>query len=260
MSLILSNPVRQGVIYLTPGTLNGGARWFRSQRQGCTGFSWEPPLGSCPHYHRGVDIARGSAGCDDDILAPASGTVFYSGVLNDGNHAICIRHDGGWATGYGHLNGRSVSRGARVTKGQKIGTCGRTGNATGCHLHLGLKSGFPSTGDVNAFWRDSVGTWRDAWPHLSQNVTVRPKDGINIRTGPGSGSTPSPVFARTNNGRILRAKDGVDLGSITTMRKWGGVVAGASYDLGGTPGTSWDKIYLDGAYRCLATPLGVRSV
>lgn len=261
MGLIFGSPVR-GTIYGTPGTINGAARWYMSQRFGCTGFSWEPPLGSCAHYHRAIDIARGPAGCGDDVLALASGTVFFAGFLNDGAMVVNIRHDGGYATGYAHLSARIVSRGQRVTRGQKIGSVGMTGRATGCHIHLAFKTGFPGTGDVNAFWGDRIGTWANAWPRLQQNVTVRAEsDGINIRLGAGTpGGPPSAVYARTKGGRILRESDGVDLGAWATWRKYGGTVKGAGYTISGASGSAWDKLFLLGAYRYLATPLAQRSV
>lgn len=260
MSIIFGNPLR-GRIYLSAGTISGAARWWRTQRFGCTGFSWEPPLGGCAHYHRAIDIARGPAGCGDDVLAAAAGTVFYSGTLNDGAQVVCIRHDGGFATGYAHLSSRAVARGTRVARGQRIGACGMSGRATGCHVHFAFKTGFPATAGVNDFWQDSVGHWADPWPHLTQNVTEHPKsDGANIRGSAGSGTRPGALYARTAGGRIIRAADGIDLGSISTWRQYGGTVAGASYSLNGVPGTAWDKMLLGGAYRYMASPLVVRSV
>ncbi|NLH74921.1 MAG: peptidoglycan DD-metalloendopeptidase family protein [Verrucomicrobia bacterium] len=41
---------------------------------------------------------------------------------------------------YGHLQQINVTAGAMVTRGQRIGTVGRTGNASGPHLHLEIKS------------------------------------------------------------------------------------------------------------------------
>ncbi|HSL97477.1 MAG TPA: hypothetical protein VK831_02790, partial [Candidatus Deferrimicrobiaceae bacterium] len=45
-----------------PSEYNGTFRWPMSgritQEFGCTGFAWEPPLGSCRHFHRGIDIAN----------------------------------------------------------------------------------------------------------------------------------------------------------------------------------------------------------
>lgn len=262
--MIFGNPV-QGRIYLSPGLEAGRSRWFRSQRYGCTGFSWEPRLGTCAHFHRGVDIARGAAGCDDPLLNVRAGTVIYAGTLTSGGKAVVVRHSGGYATGHGHLNSISVSRGQKVAKGQKLGTIGRTGEATGCHDHLALKVSFPSTGGVNEFWRDpgagGQGKWADIWPLLEQNVTVRPKAspvGINIRTSP-SLSASSRYAVTDANGHIKRLGDGADLGLTSAQRKWGGQVTGASYTVGSTTSNRWEKILIGGAYRYVATLLAQRS-
>ncbi len=45
-----------------PSVFNGSFAWPMSgvitQEFGCTGFAWEPPLGDCAHFHRGIDIAN----------------------------------------------------------------------------------------------------------------------------------------------------------------------------------------------------------
>lgn len=257
------NPVR-GKIYLAPGTVDGHTRWFRSQRFGCTGFSWEPPLGSCSHYHRGVDIARGIAGCDDDLLSVQAGTVIYAGTLTGGGKSVVVRHSGGIATGHGHMNSTSVVKGQKVTKGQRLGSIGDTGNATGCHDHLALKTGFPSTGDVNDFWRDpgagGQGKWADIWPLLEQNVQVRvasaAPDGTNIRSTPtlDAGSR----YASVVGDRLVRL-DGTDLGAQGAWRAWGGTVTGARYTVGGVTSNQWQRIYLGGGYRLVAALLAQLS-
>jgi murein DD-endopeptidase MepM/ murein hydrolase activator NlpD len=48
-----------------------------------------------------------------------------------------IKHDGAWATGYGHMSrfGAGIHAGTRVHQGEVIGYIGATGEATGPHLH-----------------------------------------------------------------------------------------------------------------------------
>ncbi|MFB3149203.1 MAG: M23 family metallopeptidase, partial [Alphaproteobacteria bacterium] len=50
---------------------------------------------------------------------------------------IKIRHNGTYATAYGHLSryARNIRRGKRVRQGQIIGYVGSTGRSTGPHLH-----------------------------------------------------------------------------------------------------------------------------
>ena len=66
----------------------------------------------------------------------ASGTVTYAGYSGTFGNIVKISHGSGWETWYAHCDTMSVSAGDYVTKGQKIGTVGMTGRATGYHLHL----------------------------------------------------------------------------------------------------------------------------
>ncbi|ETB64070.1 TPA: M23 family peptidase [Candidatus Nomurabacteria bacterium] len=93
-------------------------------------------------FHYGVDIGnkRGTP-----IVASASGVV--TKVVNYckegasscggryGNY-IVIDHPNGMKTKYAHLQSVSVSLGATVSQGEKIGTIGNTGRSTGPHLHF----------------------------------------------------------------------------------------------------------------------------
>lgn len=83
--------------------------------------------------HRGVDL-RAPKGTT--ISAMASGAVTYAGYSGTFGNIVKISHGSGWETWYAHCDTMSVSAGDYVTKGQKIGTVGMTGRATGYHLHL----------------------------------------------------------------------------------------------------------------------------
>lgn len=260
--MIFGNPVR-GTIYLSPGLVDGHSRWFRSQRFGCTGYVRERPLGDCAHFHRGVDIARGTAGCGDDLLNMAAGTVVYAGTLNDGAKSVVVYHGNGIATGHVHMSSIAVSVGQKVAKGARLGAIGQTGNATGCHDHASGKTGFPGTlrgaAAANAFWNDSVGKWLDVWPQLEQNVQIRPEpdDGINVRRA--TKLDDASRYAVVRSGRLVRLEGDVDLGAVSTWRKWGGTVDGATYSVGGTSSKRWQRIFLGGAYRYIAAPLAQLS-
>jgi murein DD-endopeptidase MepM/ murein hydrolase activator NlpD len=80
----------------------------------------------------GVDIASpiGTA-----ILAPADGVVKFTGWGHQYGRCVSIDHGHGFSTMYGHLEEFSVKTGAKVKKGQTIGTVGLTGNTNGPHLH-----------------------------------------------------------------------------------------------------------------------------
>lgn len=86
--------------------------------------------------HKGLDIA---VPMRTPVLATAGGLVTFSGVQGDYGHLIVIEHDPTWATAYAHLSERLVQRGQRVHRGQMIGRVGRSGNATGPHLHYEVR-------------------------------------------------------------------------------------------------------------------------
>lgn len=86
--------------------------------------------------HLGVDYG-GSVGVP--ISAMNAGTVSEAYVDTVYGNSIVIDHGQGVFTLYLHLDTMEVKTGDRVARGQKIGTMGKTGYATGPHLHLSLK-------------------------------------------------------------------------------------------------------------------------
>ena len=137
---------RQGAI---PSKYNGTLRWpligIVTQNFGCTGFPWEPPLGTCRHFHRGIDIA---APMYRPIRAAGAGLVLIAGpnpYEHGGNRAwiVAIAHSSELITWYGHLDNRAhppaVKVGQYVKAGQIIGYVGMTGRTTGPHLHWAVQ-------------------------------------------------------------------------------------------------------------------------
>src|SRR5204863_3773693 len=62
-----------------PSQYNGSLHWPMggtiTQEFGCTGFGLEPPLGNCPHFHTGIDIATAIY---TPIHAAGAGKVIWS--------------------------------------------------------------------------------------------------------------------------------------------------------------------------------------
>lgn len=94
--------------------------------------------------HDGTDIA--GCGYGSNIFAAQSGVVVKVGYKYDNGNYIIIDHQNGYYSLYAHLAGFNASEGQTVTKGQVIGTMGRTGFATGVHLHYAIWSGYPYYG------------------------------------------------------------------------------------------------------------------
>ena len=85
--------------------------------------------------HQGIDIS-GPAG--RPIRAADGGEVIRSGWSRSFGNVVQIRHDNGHITIYAHCSSLLVSVGDRVSQGQEIARKGRTGTASGVHLHFEL--------------------------------------------------------------------------------------------------------------------------
>ncbi len=88
-----------------------------------------------PHW--GIDLG-GPKGTS--ILASERGYVVYTGRGFRGyGNLIVIEHTAEWASLYSHLDKISVKEGDYVDRGSVIGTMGRTGRASGVHLHFEIR-------------------------------------------------------------------------------------------------------------------------
>lgn len=103
------------------------------------GYRVHPVTKKSYTFHSGIDIAapRGTP-----VKASADGIVKKSGYFQNGyGNLIVIQHRKDMVTYYGHLDKRGAEAGDSVKKGQEIGTVGRTGRATGPHLHFEVRRG-----------------------------------------------------------------------------------------------------------------------
>jgi len=83
-------------------------------------------------FHSGVDFA-GKPGTP--IYATGDGVVVDNGRMSGYGIVVVVNHGYGYKTLYGHLSKATVKNGEQVKRGQVIGKLGRTGSATGPHLH-----------------------------------------------------------------------------------------------------------------------------
>ena len=87
--------------------------------------------------HDGVDIPAPEGTL---VKATASGVVEYSEYNANGyGNLIVVRHNDVYSTYYAHLAEIFVSPGQRISKGEKIGTVGKTGITNGSHLHFEVR-------------------------------------------------------------------------------------------------------------------------
>jgi murein DD-endopeptidase MepM/ murein hydrolase activator NlpD len=112
-------------------------------------------------FHDGIDVATF---CGDRIVAAHGGVVLAAGhsfdsyigwvgdlgpyfARLDTKHlwttlplVVVIDDGNGYRSIYAHFSSLVVKPGQKVRAGQRLGLEGRSGNATGCHLHYGLFS------------------------------------------------------------------------------------------------------------------------
>lgn len=91
------------------------------------------PYGSRKGKHKGVDLraAKGTS-----IRASADGKVSFVGRKSGYGRVVMLEHKNGITTLYAHNMQNKVKAGQRVRRGQSIATVGKSGNASGPHLHF----------------------------------------------------------------------------------------------------------------------------
>ena len=97
-------------------------------------FGWRRhPITHEMKFHQGVDL-RASYG--QDVQAAAEGKVVFSGDQGAYGTTVVVQHQDGTRTRYAHLSARLVKQGDQVAAGEPLGRAGRSGRATGTHLHF----------------------------------------------------------------------------------------------------------------------------
>lgn len=89
-------------------------------------------------WHAGIDI---TAEMGSQVYAAAAGTVVYSGWIRAYGQVVKIQHSSGFITLYAHNQKNMVEVGEDVEAGQAIATVGRSGHATGPHVHFEVRRG-----------------------------------------------------------------------------------------------------------------------
>lgn len=162
-------------------------------------------------FHDGVDMATI---CGDRIIAAHDGIVLAAGRRFDGVMGwvgdlapyyarldakklwstlpiVVVIDDGnGYRSMYAHFQRIVVKPGQRVTAGSLIGYEGRTGRASGCHLHYGLFSPL----ERRVFMTDAAVAKRMRLP-LAEIARVDPLSVLPPRPKPAPKPVPTPPLA-----------------------------------------------------------------
>ena len=127
-------------------------------------------------WHAGMDI---KAEIGAPILAAAPGTVISSGQERAYGRVIRVEHEGGFVTVYAHNLENLVEVGDRVSTGTIIGTVGRSGRATGPHLHFEIRHDGMVYNPIHLLpAREAVEVKVDEAPDVpTESARVQPMDG-----------------------------------------------------------------------------------
>ena len=97
-------------------------------------FGWRRhPITHQVKFHQGVDLR---AAYGQEVQAAAAGQVVFSGDQRGYGATVVVQHADGTKTRYAHLSARLVKQGDTVGAGEALGRAGKSGSATGTHLHF----------------------------------------------------------------------------------------------------------------------------
>jgi murein DD-endopeptidase MepM/ murein hydrolase activator NlpD len=116
---------------LIPTMLPVEGGWYSSN------FGWRiDPFTGQRAFHEGIDVM---AETGTPIYAAAGGVVIFAGRHPQYGNMIEIDHGNGLITRYAHASKLLVKVGDLVVRGVQIGKVGKTGRATGSHLHFEVR-------------------------------------------------------------------------------------------------------------------------
>jgi murein DD-endopeptidase MepM/ murein hydrolase activator NlpD len=116
---------------LVPTMMPVSGGWYSSN------YGWRiDPFTGRRAFHEGIDFI---AGHGTPIRAAAGGVVVYSGYHPQYGKMVEVEHGDEILTRYAHASKLLVRVGDVVMRGTKIAEVGRTGRATGTHLHFEVR-------------------------------------------------------------------------------------------------------------------------
>ncbi|MBE7560191.1 M23 family metallopeptidase [bacterium] len=137
-SLSDADRLKPGTMLFLPGArARRSSNYFiwpvRAGRVSSTYGTRRHPLGGGTKFHYGIDIP---APTGRPIVAAQDGRVVLA--ERNGSLGLCVilQHADGYKTVYGHASRILVKVGMEIKQGETIALVGRTGQATGAHLHF----------------------------------------------------------------------------------------------------------------------------
>ena len=101
-----------------------------------SGYGWRlHPVSGEMKLHKGIDIA---SPCGTPVYCAGNGRVIRSGYDRGYGRFLEVRHAGGFATRYAHLDNVQVRQGDPIRIGEQIATVGHSGLTTGILAGKGI--------------------------------------------------------------------------------------------------------------------------
>lgn len=170
------------------------------------------PITKVKTMHNGIDLVAtndGKTGQVDDIMAHTGGTVYAVGYGVSAGNYIKIKVADGAIMVYYHLKTKpNFKKGDVIKQGQIIGRMGKTGSATGAHLHWGIQKN---------------GKWIDPAPYLDADYIKAAR----------TCTVTLPVLERGNKGETVKSMQqlliakGYGCGTSKDDGSFGGATQGA---------------------------------
>lgn len=126
-------------------------QWMEWPVEGTYIIDCSKPYGYSPNgkFHTGIDIPALE---ETAVFAADDGNVIEAGTLPDIGNYVILNHGNGLVTQYNHCKSIQVSVGDSIRKGDVIASVGKTGMATGSHLHFEIRQdGVPQ--DPTAYFK-----------------------------------------------------------------------------------------------------------
>lgn len=136
-------------------------------------FGWRrDPFTNRMKFHQGVDLR---AAYGQEVQAAGAGRVVFSGDQGGYGTSVVIEHRDGTRTRYAHLSAALVAKGDEVSAGETVGRAGRSGRATGTHLHFEV-IGRDGRRVAPQQWARADTTGRALPPGMDEHTTGRSGD------------------------------------------------------------------------------------
>ncbi len=185
--------------------------------------------GATASFHNGTDY--GTNGKKLAQYAIEEGTVISCGKAKDGANYVWVKYPRiNKKMLHYHLDSIKVKSGQAVKKGTLLGYTGKTGKATGVHLHLGVKD---LTTDCYEDPERLASTYEEPMKYKTGTYIIAAKL-LRVRTGPST----AYVYKRFNS---LTANAQAQIKKLNSSKPADGLVKGCVCTVSKTDG-NWGKI------------------